>query len=329
MIDFDKLPKIDLHVHVDGSVRPSTVVELLNNPYPDKVAKLMRVDKDTISHAEYMRKFDLPTRVMQSKSNLTRIAMELAEDLKADGVIYAEAHLSPARHTQEGLAMSDVIKAVLAGFKKVDGIKVNLILCMQREDNENDNRRIIRLAKLYHRQGVCGVGLVGNEKKYPNRTFGNLFKYAKSQNVNFTVHAGEEDGADSVKGAIDLGVKRIGHGVRVIENEYIESLLKEKNIALEVCPNSNIDVGIYSNYKDHPVKKLYDYGIKVTIGSNCRTVSNITLTTEYQNLYRYLGFSLEDFVKMNEYAIDASFMSDNDKKKYRKLLKESIFKEEK
>ena len=315
----ENLKKVELHLHLDGSVRPSTIASILNMDEQD-VRKKVCTNKDTKDLKDYLSKFDLPISIMQTKDNLIRISRELALDLKNDNVIYAEIRFAPIFHMKQGLTMDEVITSVLEGLKQVP-IKTNLILCMMRGSSYEDNYKIIEAAYKFLNKGVVGIDLAGDEKNYPVNNFNELFKSAKDKNIPFTIHAGEADDYKSIDNAIKQKAKRIGHGVRAIENNNTIKLIKENNITLEICPISNIDTKIYESIKDHPIKKLYDENINITISTDNRTVSNTTLNDTYKILQNTFNFTKEDFIKMNQNAIQASFISDKEKEL---LLKELI-----
>ncbi len=315
----ENLKKVELHLHLDGSVRPSTIASILNMDEQD-VRKKVCTNKDTKDLKDYLSKFDLPISIMQTKENLIRISRELALDLKNDNVIYAEIRFAPLFHMKQGLTMDEVITSVLEGLKQVP-IKTNLILCMMRGSSYEDNYKVIETAYKFLNKGVVGIDLAGDEKNYPVDNYKDLFEIAKNKKIPFTIHAGEADDYRSIDNAIKLGAKRIGHGVRAIENDNTIKLIKENNITLEVCPISNIDTKIYKNIKEHPIKKLYDENINITISTDNRTVSNTTLNDTYKILQNTFNFTKEDFIKMNQNAIKAAFISDKEKEL---LLKELI-----
>ncbi len=315
------MKKIELHVHLDGSVRPSTVAELLGIS-DDEAKKNMIVSYDNKNLEEYLTKFDLPLKVMQTKSNLRRIAKELALDLVEDGVIYAEVRFAPFFHTKQGLSLNEVVSSVLEGIKEVKKIKINLILCMMRGASYEDNLKTILVAKEFLNNGVVGLDLAGDEHKYKTSSYKDLFLIAKKEKIPFTIHAGEADGAKSVMDAISFGAKRIGHGIRILDSDLAINEVIKNGITLEVCPTSNVDTKVVSSYENHPVKKMYDKKIKITINTDDRTVSNVTLSSEYKKLKTHFNFTRNDLLKMNLNAVDASFMSVEEKKKYIKILKD-------
>ena len=308
-----KFPKVELHVHLDGSVRPKTVCDILNLNI-EEVEKNMKVDYSCKDLNDYLTKFNLPLKILQTKENISRVSYEVAMDLKKDGVIYSEVRFAPILHTKEGLSCAEVIGAVIDGISKVD-ININLIICLMRNVSEEDNLKVIKAALKYLNNKVVGFDLAGPEASYKTSSFEKIFNYIKELNVPYTIHAGEADGISSIKSAINFGAKRIGHGVRIMEDINTIKVAKENNITFEVCPTSNIDTKIYSEYKDHAIKKMYENNLNITINTDNRTVSNITLTGEYNKLINVFNFSLEDIKNMNINAIKASFITDTDKEK--------------
>lgn len=306
------MPKIELHVHLDGSIPYSY---FLNHGYSlEQVKSLVTVDKNVTSLNDYLEKFDVPISLMQERSSLIEISKLLGEELMSENVIYAEVRFAPLKHTLKGLSLEDVVEAVKMGLE-FSKIKFNLILCMMRNDSISDNKKIVDLAYKYH----YPIDLAGAEALYKTESFKELFDYANSLNVLFTIHAGEADRYESVDSAILFGAKRIGHGVNAIHNKNTLSKIKSKDILLEVCLTSNIQTGICS-YEDHPIKKLYNDGILISVNTDNRTVSGISLTSEYEKLVKYFKFSMDDFKKMNLDAIDKSFLSLSEKDELRKYF---------
>lgn len=310
MIDVKYIPKIELHVHLDGSVRVDTANEILER----KDCKYdMIADKKCHDLNDYLTKFDIPNQVMQTSKELNRVAYELATDLKNDGVIYAEIRFAPLKHLKGGLDKYQVVEAVLSGLSRVD-LKTNVILCMMRGDSYEDNLEVIEVAKHFLNKGVCAIDLAGAEAIYPTKDYEELFEIAKKYNIPFTIHAGEASGSDSIKDAVSFGAKRLGHGVRVIEDKKLMEELKNKDILLEVCPTSNIQTNIVDTYKEHPLREIFDYGIKVCINTDNRTVSNTTLKKEYQNMIISQGFTIDELLEMNREAVRHAFLSEEEKR---------------
>ncbi len=317
-MNLEEFPKVQLHLHLDGSLRLKTASELSGKNI-DEVKKLMIAKDKCLDLNEYLAKFNLANEIMQESKNLTRIAKELVEDLKKDNVIYAEVRFAPLLHIKKGLSEEEVIESVLLGLKDND-LKVNLILCMMRHFSYKDNLKTIELTNKYLNKGVVAIDLAGAEAIYPTSNFAQLFKIIKEKNIPFTIHAGEADGKNSILEAIKFGTKRIGHGVRSIEDKETLKQIKENKITLEVCPTSNIQTNIYKDYKNHPIKKLFDENVLVTISVDNMTVSNVTLTQEYEKLVETFNFSVEDLKKINLNAINAAFLTDKEKQHYKIII---------
>ena len=316
MMKVEEMPKIELHVHLDGSVRLETLKEILGDIKREDV-----IANNCQSLEEYLEKFDLPIKAMQSKENLERVAYELTEDLKDDNVIYAEIRFAPLKHTKEGLDVDEVVESVLNGLKK-GKIKTNLILCLMRGDDFASNLKVVESAIKYLGSGVCGLDLAGDEDKYSLNDYKELFAIAKDNDIPFTIHAGETGNSQNIKEAIDMGAKRIGHGISAVNDKFLIQELIEKQIVLEVCPTSNVDTKAVSKYIKHPVYNLYKKGLLITINTDNKLVSNITLTEEYARLINTFGFLKEDFINMNKNAINGAFISDSEKEELLKKLSE-------
>lgn len=311
MLNYKKMPKVELHLHLDGSVRPETAAKLLGIDITE-ARKNMIADDKCLDLNDYLTKFFIPGEVMQTKKNLELISEELAADLEEDGVIYAEIRFAPLKHVFKGLSLDEVVESVLKGLAK-KSLKTNLILCMMRGDKEEDNIKVVDLAERFLNRGVVALDLAGAESIYKTIDYKNLFVYAKGKNIPFTIHAGEADGKDSMKAAIDFGAKRLGHGVNAIFHKEILEEIRQKDILLEICPTSNVQTNVIKDIKYHPVRKLYDANILVSINTDNNTVSNVTLTTEYEKLAQKLNFTYKDFVKMNKDAIRHAFISEDEK----------------
>lgn len=317
-MNYNNMPKAELHVHLDGSVRPKTLAELANISIEEAINASVAPNK-CIDLNDYLLRFSLPISVMQTKENLTRIAYELASDMKSENVIYAEVRFAPMQHTSI-LTAEEVIDSIIEGLDKVD-IKINLLLCMLRNATSEDNKKVIDLALKYKNNRVVGIDLAGAEALYKTSTFESLFEYAKKLNINYTIHAGEDDGPESILSAINFGAKRIGHGVRVLENKEVVKLVKDKKILLEVCPTSNVQTNICHTINEHPIRKLFDNDLLLSINTDNRTVSNTTLTDEYEKVALAFNFKKEDFKKINMDTIDYAFIGEKEKDELKDIIR--------
>lgn len=299
--------KIELHVHLDGSVREKTAYELGHITKEEIHAKEKCKDLN-----DYLTKFDKVNDIMQTKENLERIAYELAYDLKRENVIYAEIRFAPLKHLKKGLTMEEVVQSVLNGLKKVN-IKTNLILCLMRGESFQNNLNTIKVALKFLNKGVCAIDLAGAEAIYKTENYKELFLIAKDNNIPFTIHAGEADGKESIYSAINFGASRIGHGIRCLEDDNLVKEIINRKIVLEICPTSNVQTNVVDKYEKHPIYELYKKGVLVTINTDNRTVSNITLKEEYNKLKKAFNFTEKDFKQMNINAIKGAFITDNEK----------------
>lgn len=320
VLNIKELPKVELHVHLDGSMKPETVIDLFEKDMTvEEANQYLKVSDDCTDLAEYIETFRLPLEVLQTKEGLKRAASDLVEMFIEDNVIYAEVRFAPQLHTNKGLSYDDIIESVLEGFVN-DEIKINLILsCMRGEDTFKDNSLTIEYAHKYLGKGVCAIDLAGDEKQYPLVNYEYIFKEAKELKIPFTIHAGEMGHDESILEAIKIGAKRIGHGVNYLDKDTIKAYI-DHGVTLEVCPTSNVDTNIFEKYSDHSINELYKRGVLVTINTDNRTVSNICLNDEYKRLNETFGFTMDDFIKMNKNALDAAFISIEEKEELLKRL---------
>lgn len=316
MKKYESLKKVDLHCHLDGSLNLNQVSKWTRKNVGD-VEKLLELQEKG-NKEQYKECLAYPKTLLQTKMRLKDAAVQLCKDLESDYVIYAEVRLDPLSHISKGMNINDVISTVLEGFKE-SSLKVKLILCMKRDREFEENKIVIDAAKRYSKKGVVAVDLIGDECAYPTRSFKELFDYAKTVGIPFVIHAGEFGTAKDIDAAISFGASRIGHGVKAITSFETMEKLKKHNIPLEICLSSNVDSGLYEKYSDNPVQRLADSGVTVIACTDNRTLSNTTLTDEYNTLNRVFDFTIKELTDMNKLAIEHSFASDKEKAE---LLKE-------
>lgn len=318
-----KLPKVELHLHLDGAVSVDLASKLTNISIEELKDKMIAKEK-CHNLSEYLTKFDFPCSIMQTKENLTLISKDLVDRLAKQNVVYAEIRFAPMFHTNEGLTYEEVVEAVLKGLQSNPNIKTNLILCMMRGLPRENNLKTIEVAEKYLNRGVCALDLAGAEDKYKVDDYLELFEIAKSKGIPFISHAGENGSAEEVRKAINIGAKRIGHGIHAIESEEVLNLIKEKDILLEICPTSNVQTNSIDKYENHPIEKLYKLDISLCINTDNSTVSNISLTEEYIKLSNYFNFTIDDYKKMNINAIKHSFLTKEEKETLLNYYKSKI-----
>ncbi len=312
-----KIPKVELHMHLDGSVPFDVLSKLSGLPVSEIFSKVVSVND--IKLVNYLKRFDFINSFIKTKEDLELISYSLGKELEKENVIYAEVRFAPLDYVRDDITPDDVINSVLKGFSKCN-LKTNLILCMRRGASFEYNKNTVLLAKKYLNKGVVATDLVGDEEGYPFNLYKELFDECRRFGIPYTIHSGEETKRD-IKDVISY-TKRIGHGIKICNDPELIDLVKKNNILLEVCPNSNLDTKNARDYSHHPIKRLYDKGIKVSVNTDNRSVSNITLTEEYECLMHYLGFNINDLYQMNLNAIDYAFISDKEKDELKKKLLE-------
>ncbi len=314
---FKALPKAELHLHLDGSVRPATVLELAKEgnvrlPVADLTRLLFYLEapEDCQSLVEYISYFQLPIAVMQTEGALERVTLELCQDLAQDGVRYAEIRYAPWLHVRRGLSLAAIIQATLRGWRggrDETGIEGGLIITAMRDMSPDQNVELARVAGQFAGKGVVGFDLAGDEEGHPPGLHEDAFRAARSLGLSLTIHAGEAAGAESVRQAIALGAGRIGHGVRAREDPEVVAMAREEGVQFDVAPTSNWHTKAVRRLEDHPLPGFLREGIKVTVSSDSRTVSRTTLSNEYLRVATTLGCSREQLWAMNLQALEGAF----------------------
>ncbi|MCK7622182.1 adenosine deaminase [Streptomyces sp. RS10V-4] len=329
-----RAPKVLLHDHLDGGLRPQTIIELaeaigyrqLPVTEPAALAEWFRRAADSGSLERYLETFAHTCAVMQTGEALFRIAAECAEDLAADGVVYAEVRYAPEQHLAGGLTLDEVVETVNAGFREGERraaaagrrIRVGTLLCAMRHADRA--REIAELAVAHRDRGVAGFDIAGGEIGNPASRHADAFDYLRSQGARITVHAGEAVGAESIHQAVlRCGAHRIGHGVRITDDLTIEadgtvrlgrlaSYVRDMRIALEVCPTSNLQTGAATSYPDHPIDLLRRLGFRVCLNTDNRLVSGTTMTQEFQHLADTFGYGANELEALTLNAAKAAFL---------------------
>ncbi len=305
---------VDLHLHIDGALSVDTVIALakmqgvtLPTENREELFELLTAPKDCENLNEYLERFSLPCSLMLTKETISEAVYRVQEDLKKNGLIYAELRFAPQLHTAKGLTQEEVVQAAIDGLNRSD-FKANLILCCMRgNENVKENRETVRLAAKYRNHGVVAVDLAGAEALYPTETFKETFEYAKELGLDYTIHAGEAAGADSVKTALDFGAKRIGHGVHSVTEKAVMDELKEKNIPLELCITSNLQTKAEESLETYPIRELMEHGVIVTLNTDNPTVSNTTMKKELDLAKESFELTDEEIKELLLNAVKYSF----------------------
>lgn len=328
-MNYDRWPKVQLHLHLDGSFRLSTLWELATSAHihlpGDGTLKgyeaYIRRCRQAESVNDYLKMFADPLRLMQTSANLSRFSYELIEDLVAQKHIYAEIRFAPQLHTMEGLSQEEALQAVLKGKaaaeKKYPTIHTGIICCMMsvgsEKSNWEENQETIRLCQRYLGKGVVGLDLAGAEGIVPLANFGGLFAQANTYGLPLTCHAGDSVGSDTMQNALDFGVHRVGHGHHIYESEDLCAIFALHQICLEICPTSNIQCKTQKSYAQHPAKKLFDMGIPLNLSTDNMTLAGVTLAEEYHHAVAEMGFTNQDIWQMNIMGIRHSFADEKTK----------------
>ena len=332
---FQKLPKADLHVHLDGSLRISTLLELaeeqkvdLPSTTPDGLRRAMHCGENTGSLLEYLKAFDITLSVLQTEDALYRVAYELAEDAARENVRYMEVRYSPMLHTRRGLRLTSVVEAVLAGLRAAHdtlGIESNVILCGIRNISPQSSLEMAELAVAYKARGVVGFDLAGAEYDHPAKHHKMAFQLVRSNNINCTIHAGEAYGPESIGQALHVcGAHRIGHGCRLREDGDLLHYINDHRIPLEVCPSSNVQTGAVRDLTSHPLRLYFDLGLRVTVNTDNRLVTDTTVSHELWHCHTKMGFSLADIKTVIVAAFKSAFLPFHVKQAYLRRVVEEL-----
>jgi len=318
-----RLPKAELHCHLDGSVRPSTLLELGRDhhvPMPADDVDALRefmVVRDAQNLEDYLTRFDITLSVMQTAESLERIAYELAEDAAAEGVRYIEMRYSPVLNTRHDLTLGDTVEAALRGVERAQrdhGIVSRLIICALRNLSPGISMELARLAVDYRGRGVVGFDLAGGERGHPASEHARAFEHAREHGLACTCHAGEGAGAHSVREAVyACGAQRIGHATRLIEDAALTEDLNERHVALEICLTSNVQTHAAESYEAHPFRRYFDAGMNVVLNTDNRLMSGTTLTDEYIHAAERLDFSFDELCAVALNGFESAFLSDDER----------------
>lgn len=331
----EKLPKTDLHVHLDGSLRLSTILELAEKgrielPAHDEdgLRKAMNLGENCGSLVEYLKAFDVTLKVLQTADSLARAAYELAEDAARENVRYMEVRYSPMLHTRRGMKLTAVVEAVLEGLRAAHDkyrIESNVILCGIRNVSTESSLEMAELAVAYKNRGVVGYDLAGAEYDHPAKHHRAAFQLVRDNNINVTIHAGEAYGPESIHQAIhQCGAHRIGHGCRLREDGDLLHYVNDHRIALECCPSSNVQTGAIRDMQSHPIKLYKNLGLRVTVNTDNRLVTDTTVSKELWLCHKELGFTLSDLKQVILSGFKAAFLPFHVKQQYLRRVSEEL-----
>lgn len=325
----DRMPKIDLHCHLDGSLSPATIrvlAERVGIDLPDDpkdLTAMLTAPEDCSSLVEYLTRFELPVACLQTAENFYTAALDLASDAARENVIYIEVRFAPLLSAHERLPADVVVRSVIEGLeegKRRFGVKYGLILCAMRHHPHEMNEQLLPLAEKYLGSGVVALDLAGDEKGYPACKHHQLFADALKRGIPYTIHAGEADGPGSIWSALDLGARRIGHGISAKDDPELMKHCAAKGIGFELCPVSNLQTKAARDWDDYPFRLFLDEGMTVTVNTDNRTVSNTNLTREFTELDARYGLTTAEIERLVRTSAAVSFADDQLKQELNKAF---------
>ncbi len=311
VISFQHLPKIELHVHLDTSLSLENVQGLIPGISSDDYYRDYVAPKHCRDLADFLRFPISAIALLQSRENLEMALLQLVREMSFDGVIYTEIRFAPLLHIDQGLTSDEVVSTLCTASKKAEmesGVVTRILLCTLRHFEVEQSMETVRLALKFREQGVVGLDLAADEG-YSLNAHIPAFRMAAENNFPCTAHAGEARGPASVSETLEfLGPRRIGHGVRSIEDPELVRMLAQHRIHLEVCPSSNLQTGVFSKMTQHSIDALYRAGVSLSVNTDGRGLTQTTLSREYALIAQAFGWTMEDFLLTNRMALQASFL---------------------
>ncbi|MCR4425366.1 MAG: adenosine deaminase [Firmicutes bacterium] len=315
--DFSRMPKVELHRHLEGAIRPSTILDLFRKNRGmfwdlsvDDIAPRIQIGPGDKSFLDFLAKFEFFMPCIASEADLSRITREAIEDCASDGIVYAELRFAPIFvQGLTGLSPARVVEAVLEGARETPpGIDVSFILIIPQPEGERAGWETVRLARDYMDSGVRGIDIAADTRQVGLREYIRPLAWARSSGLGVTVHAGESEGPESVRIAVsELGATRVGHGIRAVEDGATLALLVERGTVLEVCPTSNVHTRVVPSIEAHPLMRLMEAGVRVTLNTDDPGISGITLSHEYRLARQVWGVDPGQFGVTNHNALEAAF----------------------
>ncbi len=314
--------RVELHCYLDGSLNINFVDRMLRRQgiiiERNELEEKLKVRPDCTSLTEYLEKFALPLQCLQTKEGLEQAAYELVMDAAKDNVAYIEVRFAPMLSTNKGLTCKEVIESVVRGLKRGErefGTYASAIVCAMRHHSLEQNMEMLKAAKAFVGKGVCAIDLAGDESAFPTSLFRELFIQAKEWEIPFTIHSGECGSVDNIREAIELGAKRLGHGIALEKSPELRQLCKEKGIGIEMCPTSNLQTKAVENLDSYPLRQFLEEGLLVSVHTDNRTVSGTTMEQEEKMAKEHLQISDEMWLQCTGNAIRTAFASEEIKEK--------------
>lgn len=313
-----KMPKIELHCHLDGSMNLDVTKELLKElgeNYSDaQLIDMLQAPEDCPSLADYLTRFDLPIRLIQTKEGLRKSAKAVALDAAAENVKYIEVRFAPTFSTNQGLSIRDILESVQAGLLEAEAqadIRTGIIVCGMRHLDMNTNLSMLRQAAELYGSGVVACDLAGDEKAFPTKNFVEFFEESKRLGIPFTIHSGETGSTENIRVAIDLGAKRLGHGIAMGRDLDLIRECASKHIGVELCPSSNLQTKAVTSFADYPLRSFMTAGVPVSINTDNRIVSGTTNSREWKRVVEHFAITDEEIAKIYRDSVEMSFATDD------------------
>lgn len=318
--ELKKLPKVELHCHLDGSLSKEFIQTRLGRAVSERE---LVVSDECTSLAEYLQKFDLPGACLKDEEGLEGAGYDVLRTMSYENVCYAEIRFAPLLSVTEEMDTEQAITALLKGLnsgKKDFGIEYNVITCAMRHHSEDQNFRMLKVARQFLGKGVCAADLAGAESQYPMVEFMELFRKTKELGMPYTIHAGECGSVKNIVGAVQTGAGRIGHGIAMRREPVIQEMVRKAHIGVEMCPSSNLQTKAVERGVEYPLREFLDAGLMVTINTDNRTVSNTSMTKELEFVQCAYGITDAEIIRLMKNAVEVAFADDDVKNKlYQKL----------
>ena len=313
-MNYHSLPKVELHLHLDCSLSYKVVQQLNPSVTFEEYNQSFVAPAKCTDLADYISRAIKGFELMQTKEQFRLVVLDLFEQLQTDNVVYAEMRFAPLQHIFKGLTAIEVVQAVNDTVEegiKITGVEARVILCTLRHYSAAQSMETVQLVKQFKGTTIVAFDIAADEAGFPIDNHVEAFQFAKANNIHCTAHAGEAKGADSVWETLEhFRPSRIGHGVRSAEDEKLLQYLKKENIHLEVCPSSNIQVNVFDTIENHPANKIYNAGVSMSINTDARAITPVTLSSEYDLLTTIFDWTKEHFLRCNLEAVKHAFCDD-------------------
>ena len=314
------LPKVELHCHLDGSLSRNFIEKRLGRKVSQEE---LSVSDDCRSLNEYLEKFYLPGQCLMDEEGLREAGYDVLRNMHQENVCYAEVRFAPLLSETSDMDCRKVIEAVIAGMNKGKqdfGVEYGIITCAMRHHSAEENLRMLQIAREYLGDGVCAADLAGAEALYPMSEFMDVFETVKNLGMPFTLHAGECGNVQNIIDSVEAGAGRIGHGIAMRGHRELQSELAKQGIGIEMCPISNLQTKAVQSTAEYPLREFLDAGLKVSINTDNRTVSNTSLAKELEFVQKTYGVSDEEIRKMMQNAVETAFARDDVKERLQKKM---------